>query len=311
MDLTVGPNQFFWDASTVRRFYQSLANAPISRVVLGELVCSKRLPFWQDEIAPAVECLTEAGKSVALTSLALITLKRERKATAALAEIGLLIEVNDLTALHSLPKGLAFWVGPLINVYNEGTLRWLVQRGATRICLPPELPLDSVATLARLGRELGVAIEVWGHGRLPLAISGRCYHARLHDHAKDSCQFVCGLDPDGRDVETLDGQDFLAVNGVQTLSQSTASMAHQIEALGEAGVISLRLSPQSGDFSGICDAYARRISGQITGDDLAKALTPQVPGGRLSDGFLRGPFGADWSGAETAPAGVERNRHVL
>lgn len=305
MDLTVGPNPFFWEAATVRAFYQSLATAPVSRVVLGELVCSKRLPYWQDEIAEAADTMLSAGKAVALTSLALVTLKRERKATAALAEIGLPVEVNDLTVLQSLPKGQAFWVGPLINVYNEGTLRWLALRGAVRVCLPPELPLDSIAVLARLGRELGVAVEVWGHGRLPLAISGRCYHARLHDRAKDSCQFVCGLDPDGRDVETLDGQAFLAVNGVQTLSQSTASMAYQIEALHEAGVTSLRLSPQSGDFAAICAAYATRIAGQISASGLAATLIPLVPGGRLSDGFLRGPSGAHWSG------GAERNLHVL
>ena len=298
MDLTVGPNQFFWEAPAVRGFYQGLASAPVARVVLGEVVCSKRLPFWQDEIAPAAEVLLAAGKDVAITSLALVTLKRERKATAAMAEIGLPVEVNDLTALHSLPKGVAFWVGPLINVYNEGTLRWLAARGAVRVCLPPELPLESIAVLARLGRELGVSVEVWGHGRLPLAISGRCYHARLHDHAKDSCQFVCGLDPDGRDVETLDGQKFLAVNGVQTLSQSTASMAWQIEALRKAGVTALRLSPQSGDFAAICAGYADRIAGRQTAADLTAALVARVPGGRLSDGFLRGPAGAHWSGAD-------------
>jgi collagenase-like PrtC family protease len=297
MDLTVGPNHFFWEAPAVRAFYQTLAAAPVARVVLGEVVCSKRLPFWQDEIAPAAETLLAAGKDVAITSLALVTLKRERKATAALAEIGLPVEVNDLTALHSLPKGQPFWVGPLINVYNEGTLRWLAARGAVRVCLPPELPLESVAVLAGLGRDLGVAVEVWGHGRLPLAISGRCYHARLHDHAKDSCQFVCGLDPDGRDVETLDGQKFLAVNGVQTLSQSTASMAHQIEVLREAGITSLRLSPQSTDFAGICAAYADRIAGRTTAEALTAELRAKVPGGRLSDGFLRGPVGAHWSGS--------------
>lgn len=299
MDLTVGPNLFFWEAATVRAFYQSVATAPVSRVVLGEVVCSKRLPFWQDEIAPAAEVLAAAGKQVAITSLALVTLKRERKATAALADIGLPIEVNDLTALHFLPKDQPFWVGPLVNVYNEGTLRWLASRGAVRVCLPPELPLDSIAVLAAAGRDLGVAIEVWGHGRLPLAISGRCYHARLHDHAKDSCQFVCGLDPDGRDVETLDGQKFLAVNGVQTLSQSTASMAHQIELLREAGVTSLRMSPQSVDFTSVCAAYTERIAGRLSAADLVATLTAKVPGGRLSDGFVRGPAGAHWSGATT------------
>lgn len=296
MDLTVGPNQFFWDAATVRAFYAGLCAAPVARVVLGEVVCSKRLPFWQAEIPAAIEALTAAGKEVALSTLALITLKRERKQTAELVEMGLPVEVNDLTALHNLPKGQPFWVGPLINVYNEGTLRWLAARGAVRVCLPPELPLDSVAVLARTGREIGVAVEVWGHGRVPLAISGRCYHARLHDRAKDNCQFVCEEDPDGRDVETLDGQKFLAVNGVQTLSQSTASMAHQVEALRDAGVSALRLSPQSGDFAGICAGYADRIAGRLGAEALAEDLLRKVPGGRLSDGFISGPAGAHWSG---------------
>ncbi len=121
--------------------------------------------------------------------------------------------------------------------------------------------------------------------------------ARLHDHSKDSCQFVCGLDPDGRDAETLDGRKFLTVNGVQTLSQSTASMAYQIEALREAGVTSLRMSPQSTGFAEICARYADRIAGRLTAAELAATLIPKVPGGRLSDGFVRGPAGAHWSGS--------------
>jgi collagenase-like PrtC family protease len=298
MDLTVGPNFFFWQAEAVRAFYASVAETPVARVVLGELVCSKRLPFWQDEIPGAVETLLAAGKEVAVTSLALITLKRERKLTADLADMGLPVEVNDISAVPHIPQGSSFWVGPLVNTYNEGTLRWLIRRGATRICLPPELPLGSIAILARLGREEGVPVEVWGHGRLPLAVSGRCYHARLHDRMKDNCQFVCGEDPDGRDVETLDGQPFLAVNGVQTLSQSTACMARQTQALREAGVAALRLSPQSQGFAAICDNWARHLAGTLSGEALATSLRPTAPAGRLSDGFPTGPAGAAWSGAE-------------
>lgn len=297
MDLTVGPNFFFWPAESVRAFYRDLAPAPVARVVLGELVCSKRLPFWQGEIPGAVETLLAAGKEVAVTSLALITLKRERRLTAELTGLGLPVEVNDLTALAHVPQGQPFWVGPLVNVYNEGTLRWLIRRGATRVCLPPELTLESIAVLARVGREEGVPVEVWGHGRLPLAISGRCYHARLHDRMKDSCQFVCAEDPDGRDVETLDGQPFLAVNGVQTLSQSTASMAHQVEALAAAGITSLRLSPQSQGFGQVCAGYADRLAGRTSASALEAMLRPLVPGQRLSDGFPAGPSGASWSGA--------------
>ncbi len=296
MDLTVGPNFFFWDAETIRSFYRDLAAAPVARVVLGELVCSKRLPFWRDEIPAAVEELLAVGKDVALTSLALITLKRERKLTADLMDVGLPVEVNDLSALAHMPEGHPFWVGPLVNVYNEGTMRWLIRRGARRICLPPELRLEFVAVLARAGREEGVPVEVWGHGRLPLAISARCYHARLHDRAKDSCQFVCGEDPDGCDVDTLDGQRFLTVNGVQTLSQSTASVALQIEALRSAGVAALRLSPQSRDFAAIARAYADCLAGGRSGAELATLLRTMVPDGNLSDGFLTGPAGAAWSG---------------
>ncbi len=294
MDLTVGPNFFFWDAASVRQFYKSLADAPVARVVLGEVICSKRLPFWQDEIPVAVETLLEAGKEVAVTSLALITLKRERRLTADLAGLGLPIEVNDLSALPHVPEGAPFWVGPLVNVYNEGTLRFLAKRGAVRVCLPPELPLASVAVLAAAAHDLGVAVEAWGHGKLPLAISGRCYHARLHDRMKDSCQFVCGEDPDGRDVETLDGQKFLAVNGVQTLSQSTASMARQVDRLRDAGVDALRLSPETGDFAALCQGYAARIAGTLSPEELTARL--RAAGRTLSDGFLTGAAGVEWSG---------------
>ncbi len=294
MDLTVGPNPFFWSVEAVRDFYACLARAPVARVVLGELVCSKRLPFWQDEIPGAIETLRAAGKEVALSTLALITLPRERRLTRDLIEMGLPVEVNDLTALRFIPDGMPLWVGPLVNVYNEGTLDWLADRGARRICLPPELPMGAVEILAEAGRQRGVAVEVWGHGRVPLAISGRCYHARLHDRAKDNCQFVCGEDPDGRPVETLDGQAFLTVNGVQTLSQSVASAARQLGLLRAAGVASLRLSPQSAYFSDICEAYAGALGGGAAG--LESRLAATTGGAALSDGFLAGEAGVDWSG---------------
>lgn len=297
MDLSVGPNQFFWPADRWAGFYDDLATAPVNRVVLGEVVCSKRLPFFQDRIPDAIASLMAAGKAVALTSLALVTLKRERKQTAELAEMGVEVEVNDLTALAHLPQRAAFSIGPLVNVYNEGTLAWLAARGARRVCLPPELPLASVATLAKAGMDLGVEIEVWGHGRLPLAISGRCYHARLHSRPKDNCQFACEDDPDGLDVRTLEGQPFLAMNGVQTLSDSYACAAYQIDALREAGVRALRLSPQSIGFATICGLYRQLLDGQQTADQLNKALCDMDANTRLSDGFLTGLRGVDWSGA--------------
>ena len=300
MDLTVGSNLFFWSAEATRAFYAGLGSAPVARVVLGEVVCSKRLPYWDAEIPAAIAALQAAGKEVAISTLGLVTLKRERSQTADLFEMGLPVEVNDLSALKHIPEGVPFWVGPLVNVYNEGTLRYLARRGATRICLPPELPLGSIAALCKAGAEAGVAVEVWGHGRVPLAMSGRCYHARLHDRAKDNCQFICGEDLDGREVDTVDGQSFLSVNGVQTLSAATGCAAYHTEALAEAGVSALRLSPQTGDFNGLCAGYAARLAGTISAADLVAKLLPEAPGGRFADGFLKGPSGADWSHPLTA-----------
>jgi len=297
MDLTIGPNQFFWKSDDWVSFYKEMAQAPVERVVLGELVCSKRLPFYGAQIPDAIATLQEAGKQVALTSLALVTLKRERKMTAELAEMGVEIEVNDLTVLASLPKGACFSVGPLVNVYNEGTLEWLAQQGAARICLPPELTLQSVSVLARRAADLGVAVEVWGYGRIPLAVSGRCYHARLHGRGKDNCQFACEDDPDGLRVSTLEGQPFLAMNGVQTMSDSYACAAHQIEVLAEAGVSALRLSPHSQGFAQICQLFRQRLDGALDGTGLALGVQNAAKDVRLSDGFLEGARGADWSGA--------------
>ena len=295
MQLTVGPNQFFWDAAIWRDFHLRLADeAPVDTVVLGELVCSKRLPFYQSQFPEVIERLQAAGKRVVMTSLALITLKRERKLNAELAEMGLEIEVNDLSALPHLPAGAAFSVGPLVNVYNEGTVRWLHGRGARSICLPPELPLSSVAILAGAAP---AAIEVWAWGRLPLAISARCYHARLHDRAKDNCQFTCSADPDGRAVDTLDGEKFLAVNGVQTLSATCANAAHQLPGLRQAGVTALRLSPQSDGFLEVCQLFRDLIDGRIDAETLSQTALPQAPGGQYADGFITGNAGVDWSGA--------------
>ncbi|MDT8855475.1 U32 family peptidase [Paracoccaceae bacterium Fryx2] len=299
MDLTLGPIQFYWDAARIRDFYARIADeTPVARVVLGELVCSKRLPFWQHEIPLAVERLRAAGKEVILTSLALITLKRERQMTDELAEAGAMVEIADLTALAHLPPGTPFSVSPLINVYNEGTLGWLASRGAKRVCLPPELQPEAVARLAAEGARLGVSVEVWGFGRLPLAISGRCYHARLHDRAKDSCQFVCNVDLDGRRVDTMDGQQFLAVNGVQTLSAATAFAGQDdIARLAGAGITALRLSPQTGDMVALTRAFADALQGNGDPAVLEAAARAAAPDGQLANGYLRGQAGANWVAA--------------
>ena len=220
--LTLGPVLFNWDADRLRAFYKGIAeNSKFDRVHLCEVVCGKRTPFTDAVWADAIERLEAAGKAVVLSTLALPASQRERKSVTDLCRDGTLVEMNDVTALPAR-AGRPFVAGPLLNVYNEGAAQFLAARGAATLCTPVELPLTSVAVIARACPEL--EIEVFAFGRLPLALSSRCYHARLHGLHKDSCQFVCEKDPDGLTVDTIDGQHFLAVNGVQTLSQGRAGV---------------------------------------------------------------------------------------
>ncbi|MEO3431415.1 U32 family peptidase [Pelagibius sp. CAU 1746] len=302
--LTLGPLLFNWPAERWSDFYARIADeAPVDRVCLGEVVCSKRLPFYAQRIPDAIERLQRAGKTVVLSSLALVTLAREQQLCADLAASdGMEVEVNDLTMLAHLAPGRAFAVGPLVNIYNEGTLGFLAGRGARHVCLPPELPLASVATLAAAGGALDITTEVWAFGRLPLAISGRCYHARVHGLAKDSCQFVCGEDLDGLPVETLDGEDFLVINGVQTLSFAHASLLGDLEALKGAGVASLRLSPQDCDMVQVARLFRDAIDGHLSPGAAQEVLAAQLPAAAFANGFLSGRPGAeavehDWSAA--------------
>ena len=298
--LTLGPLLFNWPADRWSDFYARIADeAPVDRVCLGEVICAKRLPFYAERVPPVVERLRRAGKTVVLSSLALVTLARERKVSAELILDGAAeVEVNDLTLLAYLEPGRRFAVGPLVNVYNEGTLRFLAARGARHVCLPPELPLDSVAPIAALAGGLGVTVETWAFGRIPLALSGRCYHARIHGLSKDSCQFVCGEDADGLAVETVDGERFLAVNGVQTLSHSYACGLGDLEVLLRAGVTSFRLSPHSCDMVAVArlfrDALDDAKGSALDAGAAGRALAHLLPGAAFSNGFLAGRPGADF-----------------
>ncbi len=291
MKLTIGPVLFNWSPETWRDFHFRIADeAPVDRVVVGEVVCSKRTPFYAEHLPVVAERLAAAGKEVAFASLALVTLERERRAIAELAaDNAILVEANDVSALRPL-AGRPHLIGPFINVYNEATVQWLGARGAQGICVPPELPATSIATIAAAG---GVPVEVFAFGRVPLAISVRCYHARVHGIHKDNCRFVCDQDPDGMLVETLDREPFLTVNGLQTMSYRCASLIGDVPLLRTSGVASLRLSPQSCDMVSVARVFRDVIDGRMeagAGQEALAALFPLAP---FSNGFLHGRAGVE------------------
>ena len=293
--ISMGPVPFLWDGPKWRDFYFGVADATsIDSVTLGEVVCSKRDHFIRPFIDQVVERLQGSGKEVALATLALVTLDRERQLTRTVANSPLPVEANDLSALAML-SGRPHHVGPFVNVYNGATAALLGRRGATRICVGAELPASSIEKIVAGAPELEFELTVFG--RLPLAISARCAHARAKGHTKDNCKFVCGEDPDGLDVDTLDEQPFLTINGVQTMSRHCQVLIGDLDRLRRIGIDLIRLSPQDCDMVAVADLFARVRDGLLEPGEGVKGLRAVYPHAEFSNGFIHGAPGMAWVAA--------------
>ncbi len=290
IELTLGPLLFNWSAERLRAFYDRVADFPaIDRVYLGEVVCGKRTPLAADVLLEAADRLRRAGKVVVWSTLALPSTPREMQACAERLASGELVELNDVSGLARLAPDAAFVAGPFLNIYNEVAAAELMRRGCKRLCANVELPLTSLATITAACA--GLEIELFAYGRLPLALSGRCHHARTYGLRKDSCHFVCDRDPDGLAVNTVEGEPFLAINGIQTLSHGVHLADARLETLRAAGVGALRVSPHSGDLAEIFAAFRRFADGDIDGQALRVAVAAAGPPGPLVNGYLFGQAG--------------------
>lgn len=297
--LTLGPLLYNWSPEKARDFYLRVADeVDVDRVYLGEVVCSKRQPFHEPYWAQAVERLERAGKQVVFSSLALVTTRREVRALSELAdpEGEHVVELNDLTALEGWTGG-AFRIGPYINVYNESSLRFFESLGATGATLPFELTAKS---LAQIAASTSMEIEVQAFGRLPLAISARCYHARAYRLHKDNCRFVCADHSDGMVVKTLDGAPFLTVNGTQTQSLTCVNLLEDLAALAAMGIRTYRLSPQDIDMADVAATFRSVATGSLEARAGLAHLGACFPQFVFSNGYFHGLEGRVQTSAREA-----------
>jgi collagenase-like PrtC family protease len=289
--LTLGPLFFHWPAEKRRDFYFRIADeADIDAVYLGEVVCSKREPFFEPYFAEVADRLRAGGKEVVVSTLALVAAEREIRAITSRSGKDCLIEANDVACLQAIGDK-PHVIGPFINVFNEGSRDFLIRGGAVRIVLPVEASAAAIEVLAGKG---SVETEVMVFGRQPLSVAMRCYHARSHGLNKDCCQFVCGFDADGLPADTIDGQKLLTVNGTQTMSHGYAVLLHELQALSNMGVSHFRLSPQDTDMVKVAALYRDVLKGRASpGESLSalKRLTGAVP---YVNGFFHGREGLAW-----------------
>src|SRR5690606_26244975 len=157
-----------------------------------------------------------------------------------------------------------------------------------------ELSLAAVSAIA--AGCPGLDIELFAFGRLPLALPGRCYHARHHSLHKDNCQFVSDRDPDGLALQTRECLHLPAVNRAQDLSHGVQLADIPPDELRAAGVTALRLSPHTADMVAVAEAFRAFADGRIDSAELAVRAGAAGPPGPFVGGYLRGVAGLQPAG---------------
>ncbi len=266
MELTLGPVLFDWSKSELLRFYEEVADMAVNTVYIGEVVCAKRNRLAPKDIEAIASTLQAAGKKVVVSSLALVSNEDELSIVRDVAALPLPIEANDLSVLGIIDASeKEVFAGPHIKTYNRQAVQFLEDQGVKGITFPVELPGSSIAYNME---GAGIKGEVFAHGKLPLALSWRCYSSRLHGLTKSECQHNCSKDQDGLELRTMPhasktdktaGEPCFAINGTAITSALPQSLIEFTKDLSEMSINALRISPHYKHTAETVKIYKERL----------------------------------------------------
>lgn len=270
MDLSLGPVLFDWSREELLAFYGEVVDYPVSTVYLGEVVCPKKAGLTLEDMESVGVKLEAAGKKVYISSLALVADRMDRKRVRAMMDLPFPVECNDPSAFQ-LGKGKELAAGPHITTYNIPSIEFLQSLGISRVIFPVELSIKSIKSIIS---HCDIETEAFAYGNLPLAFSWRCYTSRAFGLLKSNCRHDCRKFPEGMLIEDLDHKPLFKLNGTQILSAKCSNLIKEVEELKEAGVNTLRISPQHGVTKHVVNIFHRRLNGEIDGNEAMEQLIP-------------------------------------
>ena len=260
--LSLGPLTYYWPRERTLAFYEEALAWPVDIVYLGETVCSRRHELRLADWIALAERFAAAGKQAILSTYELIETEADlRIMRSVVANPAFMVEANDMGAVRLLAEARKpFVAGPFLNIYNSHTLEVLAEAGAVRWLPALELSATAVRDIVRVVPSY-LEAELFAYGRLPLAVSARCFTARYHNLTKDHCDYRCLEDPEGKALLTQEGQPFLVLNGVQTQSARVHNLLPWIADCAAAGARVLRLSPRAQAMAAVVDAFSHAVEG--------------------------------------------------
>ena len=164
------------------------------------------------------------------------------------AQVSSIIAADVAPMLYARSIGVEVHLSTQLNITNVEALRFYAQF-ADVVVLARELNMDQVAAIHRAIVEepiLGpsgqpIRIEMFAHGALCMAVSGKCYLS-LHEHGKSanrgSCSQVCRRSYEVRDKET--GIE-LAVDNEYIMSPKDLKTIHFLNKMLDSGVRVLKI----------------------------------------------------------------------
>jgi collagenase-like PrtC family protease len=287
--LSLGALQFHWPKQQMLDFYRDIESTNIDIVYLGETVCSKRREFGYKNWMDVAERLLDSGKEVVLSTLALVEARSELGYMKRLCDNGkFMVEANDMSAVRMLGGDTAFVGGATLNIQNQNSLRVLIDHGLLRWVAPHEM---SAAVMTAIAAETAddIECEVFGWGRMPMAYSARCYTTRALDIPKDQCKNCCIQYEDGLLLSTRDDEDFLVINGIQTMSAKTICLAREFQS-DEHGADILRINPQALGTRRIIELLQQLRNESATAAAITDEMAKFAPDG-LCNGYWYGAPG--------------------